>query len=190
MKMHMMATLATTALVGFGGANVAFNGSVDGHTLNVRDAAVVRVGDETGSTLMVVMSDQEGVCERLRQQQQASSSTELSFALFKVGPELEPLGAPTGVYSVRSLRDMELEPGALLSQAYFHKRDASCNEQVEDERALGYSGHIAFQEPDANGLAHLRYDISFGAQNDRVTGELSARLCDFTLSPPVDYTCK
>ncbi|MCY1079265.1 hypothetical protein [Archangium lansingense] len=190
MKMRMMAALATTALVGFGGANVAFNGTVDGHTLNVRDAAVVRIGDEESSFLMAVLSDQEGLCQRLQQQQQAGSSTELEFTLFEVGSELMPQGAPTGVYSVQTLRDMELEPGAMLARAYFHKRDANCNDQVADEQALGYSGSIHFQEPDANGLAHLEYDISFGSQNDRVTGELTAQLCDVVLSPPVEYTCQ
>lgn len=194
MMRRMMGSLAVTALVGCGSALPPFEGEVAGYALEMRDAAAVRLSDaETGeSALFIVLSDREGLCDRLKAGRRAPGATELTFVLASVDASMSPQGAAPGLYKVQALTEGTAPADPNLAQARFHRRTSRCTEEVPEARGRAVSGVVSLESggQGEQGPVGVWYSLDFGPQGDHAEGRFEAKPCDAEIPAPEALECR
>jgi hypothetical protein len=160
--------VAMVVLLGCGSGNSVM-GTVGGKALRPAEAVYLRT---TSSQVTVVLSDQGGICQRLKSGQRLSGQTVLAIHLLSSGAPVAQ-----GTYTVAS---GEQDPDQEVL-AQFEKSDASCASEFGiNEGPLASAGTVELTGYAASGSdsASGTFDLSFGS--DQLSGAFNAAFCDHT----------
>jgi hypothetical protein len=171
--------VSSVLLLAFGcGGPGSFNGEVAGNKLSVDDAAFMRLPDDTGATIgaFLVMADVPDICATWRANREPKNATSVGFLVFRTQGSTF-LSPDKGAYTVV---DLTSAPPPNFAVTAFVKNDANCETIVDPALAIGRSGTMDVEriEFKTGGSMTGRFDITFGSQNDNVTGTFNASFCD------------
>lgn len=156
-----------------------FNGTVSGNSLSVKDAvfSVTRVDGKIQYSNLI-LADAPNLCTSLRANRNPKSVTVFAASFVRSNVAGEVLATDVGDYTV--VTTYSLEGGTRSSIAAFFKTDANCTTINTEEQGAGKSGIIKISEynPSTEGKMSGTFDITFGEQNDKVSGSFSADYCD------------
>jgi hypothetical protein len=171
--------LVTVLVLALGcGGPGSFNGEVAGNKLAVNDAAFMPVTDDTGATIAayLVMADIPDICATLRANRESKNATYVASLVFRTQGSTA-LSPDKGTYTVVDLSSLPPPDFAVIA---FVKTDANCFNVVAADRAIGRSGTMDIEriEFKTGGSMTGKFDVTFGSQNDNVTGTFNASFCD------------
>ncbi|HEU4759266.1 MAG TPA: hypothetical protein VFT91_04710 [Dehalococcoidia bacterium] len=157
-----------------------FSGTVRGASFQPRDAVFMTSSPpgSTGQLAFVAMSDQSGLCDKLKANQAPKSSS--MFGLVLGVMDTTGLGALVpGSYVVVSRSSSTT---GNISMAFFDHLDAWCQSTFGPASAEGTAGSVELTDItiEAGGSASGTFDVNF--DTDRVTGSFVAPYCDGTMS--------
>lgn len=157
-----------------------FSGKVAGNELSVKDA-VFTVTRSQGKivTSTLILADIPDVCTLLKANRNPKSATAFGTAFIRTNANGDVLATDIGNYTV--LADLNgATAGNNVALAAFGRVDANCTNTLSAAQSNGKSGIIKVTEynPAADGKMSGTFDITFGDQNDKVTGSFSADFCD------------
>lgn len=166
------ATTAPSATVG---------GVVLGRPFRVRDAALIAydVPDCSGhiAALTLLLSDQDGLCERVQKNAIARGTGVLAINL-DPGPDTD---AHPGTYDINP--DTEPTPQRGRAQAALTRYNGDC--VPDDESATpalaGSAGSVVLSTLDANGHAIGSLEVTLGEQRDVLVGTFDVQRCNANL---------
>ena len=185
----LMLTMMPCLLAACAGNSV--NGTVKGAGLTPAEAVFVTVGGMPGMgsnpMLVAFMSDQAGLCDKLKANQSFKGATAYQFMLHVLNTtgELAPLKLER--YTITTT---PATATGNVAQASFNKLDSTCASTVAGPvpatagsiELTSFSVNMASGGASATGAASADFDLTFGT--DRVTGSFSARYCEATLGTP------
>ncbi len=144
------------------GPGTSVNGTVKGVSLNVVDTIYVN----TRGVTSLILADKPNLCATLGANRFPKNMTYLSFSVNSIEPGDYTVGAGANVF--------------------FAKTDEKCAGTFATEDGLGKSGLIKFSSlpQNVNGYANGTFDVTFGAQLDKVTGTFSSKYCLLPATTP------
>lgn len=182
-----LAAAAAAALAGCGGVGGEAEGSVAGHSLDVKDAVFmsVRIGPESDVQL-VVLSDQEDTCGTLHNVMQSAVPNATLFTLELVRQDdAGLLHAGPGEYRGAPVSgDVDALRGA-LALGTFERTDALCRRTVPlaDAETAGGKARLESVRAGPGGHAEGTFDLTFGPQGaDRLRGSFRAGWCELPVA--------
>ena len=145
-----------------------FIGRVAGQSLDVREALFRRDGN---GVVYVHLTDAPGLCQRLNSGGGSAPGTTL-FTIDLRGPLMSP-EVIIGTYRVNTNSS---EP---MAEATFLKTDRAGNDVVDPPQGTAVGGLAILTALDTRvgGLADGRFDMTVGAQGDRIRGTFQATYC-------------
>lgn len=163
------------------------NGTLDGISLDLKHSFYTNTysGEEIiGRTVRI--TDQPNLCVDAKAGRTPKESTVIFFGFLRSG-RLTPTSSVTwlppdvGEYLVRNAGTQSEGRGVLVC---IQKSDKICSDTLSSNRACATSGVVKLTSVGDKPWDRLNgtFDLSFGAQKDRITGTFSASACD------VDWT--
>jgi hypothetical protein len=173
--------LLLLALCACGGGPGTLNGTVGNTHLEVRDAVFTVTTDSAGNPVyaQLILSDFADTCGALKAHRNPSGATSLSLNLFRFADgAAAPLEA--GQYQVTSslpkLTNGSWGSGELV------RNDPHCTNMLSAHSAMTKEGRLDVQAYCAaeGGILTGGYELTFGDQGDRASGDFTARFCDWS----------
>lgn len=177
MRGVLMAVGAAIALSACGGS---VNGPVAGAQLGVADSVFFVNKDSAGKTkaLIVVLADKPNICTSLKANRQPKNATSMVLSLIRLSANGEVLAPDVADYTVTD----QFSGAGNWGFAEFSKTDSNCTSVLASTATGGRSGVVKLTAINANtgGTAAGTFDITFGSQNDKVTGNFNSTYCDLS----------
>jgi hypothetical protein len=160
----------------------SFSGTIVGTPLSVQDVifAVLKTEQGKSAGMFVLMSDKPNMCASLKANREPKNATAVMFQLLRISANAEILAPEIGDYTVKPL--VAGSGAGNYAYSVFAKTDANCTEALSATNVVGQSGivKVTALKAEANGTAAGTFDITYGTQNDKVTGAFNASYCDIT----------
>lgn len=171
---------AVGAVIALSACGGSVNGTVAGASLAVADSVFFVNKDSAGKTkaLIVVLSDKPNVCTSLKANREAKNSTGIIFQLIRLSANAEILAPDVADYTVTE----QISAAGNWGFADFAKTDSNCTSVLASSATSGKSGVVKLTaiKADTGGVASGTFDVTFGSQNDKVTGSFNSTYCDLS----------
>lgn len=178
-------------LLGAGcGGPGSLQGTVGGKPVQVKDAVFLVQGQSSylPGAVVVVLSDQPGLCEAVRNGHWPRESTLVQLVLARKETTGQWGEVGTGPYAViPSVTSLDKASGAIAA-GYVVRHDSACANELSAAQAAMHSGTVKV-ESYANGTFAGSLDLSVGAQRDQLGGHFAARYCELE-TLPAPTTCE
>lgn len=169
---------AALSLLGCGGPG-RFDGTVEGHGLDVRETIFSLLKDSSGkiSGAALTLADVPGLCELDKANRIPKNVSAVTFVLERTNDDNTVLAPDPGSYTIRSA---SANQNGRVAFGGFYLLDANCTNEVPVEKAQARSGLIELEtlRAEEGGLMAGRFDVTFGVQADKATGQFTATFCD------------
>lgn len=152
----------------------AMQGTIDGETLVVRSAVFVESAHPTwGVFRTIILSDAPGLCAHLASHGfNPSNSKSLEFQFTRKYDDGHPVELDAGDYEIKG-------QSSRTASAWFSKLDSECYDQILSADGTATKGSISIDSIDLGTGGHARgsFDLTFGPNEDVVTGSFNAVHC-------------
>jgi hypothetical protein len=175
-----LVSIVLVLALGCGGPG-SFNGEVAGNRLAVHDAVFFPFSDtDTGEILgvRVELGDVADLCADAKALRTRKNATYVDIDVFRLNQDATWFLSPDkGTYTVID-RSAAQPPN--FAYADFWRSDANCFNVVGSSNSSGRSGTVDVESIAFTGDGSItgKFDITFGSQNDKVTGSFNASRCD------------
>lgn len=169
----------------------SLSGSISGTKLNAKDAAFFITHDNAGQPngAIVRISDQADVCDSLTSAEAVKSSTNLTLHFVKKSGDGTIIAPNVGPFTVVTSTDFVTNSSVVTGA--LDRLDSTCTNTLG---ASGYAEHGSAQvdafDTAVGGHMSGSFEMWWGAQDERVTGNFSAVYCNSTNSLPLLASCK
>jgi hypothetical protein len=167
----------------------SFDGTVAGVKLDVKSAVFLQGKDSNGSptSAWVALTDIDQPCDMLKANRTQKNGTYALFALEQFDSSHKVIAPGIAEYTVT---DNLLTFSGNVAFASFTKNDTNCTNTLQSKNSTGRSGliKVTSYKAAAGGSINGSFDVTYGDQNDRVTGGFNAPFCDADL--PSNPNCE
>ncbi len=187
--MKKLATLVLPLCLAACGGPGSFNGTVAGIKLDVKSSVFLQGTDSNGvpNSAWVALTDVPAACDEVKSNRTPKNGTIVVFLLERYDANNKRIAPDKGDYTVT---DNIFSSSGNIAFANFSKQDTNCTNTIQAKNSTGRSGLIKVDgyKGVTGGNISGSFDVTFGDQNDRVTGGFNADFCDAAI--PLTPNCE
>ncbi len=175
MRSSLPLTLLALAACGPG----SFDGTVSGIKLDVKSAVFLQGKDGNGSpnSAWLALADVSNPCDMLKANRMQKSGAYALFVLEQFDANNKAIQPGVAEYTVT---DNIFTFSGNVAFANFVKNDTNCTNTLQSKNSTGRSGliKVTSYKGATGGSIGGSFDVTFGDQNDKVTGSFNAPFCE------------